>query len=75
MVFCRLPSYPYDKMFTPVEDAKAACDADKDSILEDIRDSPGGYEQFNREIVEFVTSRIDTRVKEKIVALMPKEYE
>lgn len=75
MVFCRLPGYPYDKMFTPVEDAQASCDADKDDILEDIRNGPGGYEQFNREIIEFVTSRIGAKYQEKINTFMPKEYE
>jgi hypothetical protein len=72
--FCRLPSYPYDKMFTPVQNCKASCTSDMDTTLQAIEDDCGGSHQFDKEIVEFMTSSISAKYQEKIQALMPKEY-
>jgi len=71
--FCRLPSFPYDKMFTPVQFCKASCAGDLDGILEEIEDDRGGHEQFDKDIAEFMVSSISAKYQEKIQALMPKE--
>jgi len=71
--FCRLPSYPYDKMFTPVQMCKASCNDDKDRALEEVEDDRGGHEKFDKEVMEFMTSSISAKYQEKIQALMPKE--
>lgn len=71
--FCRLPSYPYDKMFCPCMYAKASCNADKDGILEEIDDDRGGPDNFDKDIADFMTFAIAAKYQEKIQALMPKE--
>jgi hypothetical protein len=71
--FSRLPSFPYDKMFIPVETSKASCTADKDSTLREIEEDRGGLQVFDREIVEFMTNSISAKYQEKIQSLMPKE--
>jgi len=71
--FCRLPSFPYDKMFTPVENCKASCCDDMDRILEEVEDDRGGHVAFDKDVVEFMTSSISAKYQEKIQALMPKE--
>jgi hypothetical protein len=71
--FCRLPSYPYDKMFTPVQLCKASSNDDKDSVLQEVEDDRGGHEKFDKEIYDFMTDSISSKYQEKIQALMPKE--
>jgi len=71
--FCRLPSFPYDKMFTPARYCKASCNDDKDNALQEIEDDRGGCAKFDQEIVDFMTGSISAKYQEKIQALMPKE--
>lgn len=71
--FCRLPSFPYDKMFTHVQMCKASCNDDKDQTLEEVEDDRGGHEQFDKDVMTFMTASISAKYQEKIQALMPKE--
>lgn len=71
--FCRLPSFPYDKMFTPAQNCTSSCHGDKDMILEEIEDDRGGQQRFNKDIVDFMEKSISDKYQEKIQALMPKE--
>eukprot|EP00427_Karlodinium_veneficum_P048971 CAMPEP_0169229642 /NCGR_PEP_ID=MMETSP1016-20121227/25495_1 /TAXON_ID=342587 /ORGANISM="Karlodinium micrum, Strain CCMP2283" /LENGTH=472 /DNA_ID=CAMNT_0009308539 /DNA_START=43 /DNA_END=1461 /DNA_ORIENTATION=+ len=72
--FSRLPSFPYDKMFTPCQRCQASCNKDRDMILEEIESDHGGFEQFDKEIVDFMTDAIVSKYQEKIQSLMPKDY-
>jgi hypothetical protein len=72
--FSRLPSFPYDKMFTSCTMCQASCNQDRDTILEEIEDDRGGAERFDKDIEEFITEKITEKYQEKIQSLMPKEY-
>lgn len=73
--FSRLPSFPYDSMFTPCQLCKASCNDDKDKMLDEVEDDRGGHEQFDRDISDFMSKSISDKYEEKIQALMPKAYD
>lgn len=57
--FCALPTSDDEKLSLPLDQAQAACNGDRDPILEDINALPGGLEQFDREVEEFIALHME----------------